>query len=272
MTRSCLAARYAESIVAHLLSKEARTAVARLGIKDSEFKIAEETLTETMLLDLLDKYSDVVEAVLFTRTVEARKTGADWLWCFDTPRGSQFMLVQAKRPRESMNQFGGTWTIALPQTANENTQKTQHETLLDAAMQLGVRAVYCLFMPARSRSGCTAKGDDWFMDDLIPFWPWHRMHGSGFIHLSNALAWRTGSHSIRPWEPPGITLSALVCCEYSGARLIGRTFDQGYWAAPSDNLTFGGLVERIRGLGNEINIQGALRFKVEQAPIEQADV
>lgn len=261
MNRSCLAALYAESIVHDIMEKEARTSVRRVGLAGTEFKVSEETITEEMILNLVDRFSDVVEAVLFTRTMEARRTGADWLWCFETPRQSHYMLVQAKRPSEPLSVPWHRWTIDLSAELNTVTGKTQHQTLIDAAKQLRIKPMYCLYLPACPRFGCEELGFDW---DMAPHWYWPRIHHcrSGFVHLSKAESWQIGRTQIKFWEPPGITLAALACCEYSGKGTRGPEREPGYWDAANPEVTFEGLVAQLR---EQNTVAGAIKIRVEEA-------
>jgi len=70
----------------------------RAAAKASNLSFNEETITETILLDLKTSYPGDVEIVAFNKAQEAT-TGADWLWAFVSADGSQSltMLVQAKR-------------------------------------------------------------------------------------------------------------------------------------------------------------------------------
>jgi hypothetical protein len=261
--RSCLAALHAESIVRSFLTKEARTAISRFGVGSGEFKIGEETITEAMLLDLADKYADVVEVMLFSKSFEARRTGADWLWCFETPTGNHFMLVQAKRPEEPMSHSARSWTIKLPTTKNKTTRKTQHKTLLDSAKALGVTPIYCLFMPAMPTSGCAAlEGVDF--EELYSHWPHWGPRSRGFVPISRASAWSEGSHSVIKWDPPGITLTALVCCTYRqrGTLKASNERPDDYWDMQGADLSFDPLVGRILNMGAESGVKGIVKFRV----------
>ncbi|HUD76010.1 MAG TPA: hypothetical protein VMQ76_13140 [Terracidiphilus sp.] len=135
--RSCDAALHAENVVLARFELESSAQTVRLGANATPMKVSEETINETFLLELGRYYSDVVQVVSFTRAAEARLSGADWAWHFETPMGAFQMLIQAKRVEEHIGE-PPDWHVTLPTSTNEATGKTQHQTLLDAAARLGV--------------------------------------------------------------------------------------------------------------------------------------
>lgn len=222
-------------------------------------------MTETMILDLADRYSDVVDVVLFTKKRESESTGADWYWCFETPTGSHHMLVQAKRPAESMAYGIHSWTVNIPSEIRASG-KTQHKTLLDEANDLGVTPIYGLFLPGVRNTCCDEVLHIWplgWPDDCAePFLPC----GLGFIHVSRAASWHIGQRQVHLTEPPGISLAVLVCCYQAGKSLLefGRAADrqENYWDMRNDNISFDGVVARISQSVDESPVKGAVRMRV----------
>lgn len=80
----------------------------RAAAKASNLSFNEETITETILLDLKTTYSGHVQIVAFDKTREAN-TGADWLWSFVSADGKRSftMLVQAKRLEDAEQVYRG---------------------------------------------------------------------------------------------------------------------------------------------------------------------
>ncbi len=102
----------------------------------------EETITETILLDLQTDYPGHVEVVAFNKRQEA-KTGADWLWSFVSADGSRSltMLVQAKRLEDVEQVYRG-----INRTIGKRLPPVrQIDQLLDTARQQGVPAFYAFY-------------------------------------------------------------------------------------------------------------------------------
>ena len=114
----------------------------RDAVKKSRLSLSEETITETILLDLKTQYPGNVKVVAYNKPQEA-KTGADWIWSFvsaDRSR-SAAMLVQAKRLEDAELEYPGI---------NRNIGKRvppvrQIDQLLDTARRLGIPAVYAFY-------------------------------------------------------------------------------------------------------------------------------
>ena len=87
----------------------ARTTWAKRGAaKQAGLPYNEETVTETVLLDLKLHYPGRVTIVPFSKPQEAR-FGADWAWAFVSADGawSVTMLVQAKRLDDAEQDYRG---------------------------------------------------------------------------------------------------------------------------------------------------------------------
>lgn len=102
----------------------------------------EETITETLLLDLKTGYPGHVQLVAFNKSQEA-KTGADWLWAFVSADGSQSltMLVQAKRLEDAEQTYAG-----INRNIGKRTPPVrQIDQLLTTARTQGVPALYAFY-------------------------------------------------------------------------------------------------------------------------------
>jgi len=108
--------------------------------KATGFPFSEETVTETVLLDLASALSHVVHIVPFTKPQEGQ-TGADWEWClYDQPNNRYLrFLVQAKvlddkdRNYAHIDRYIG------------NTSVRQIDRLADTSMARGVPAIYAFY-------------------------------------------------------------------------------------------------------------------------------
>lgn len=257
LSRACQAALAADDTIGDLLHTESICRARRLGTTGVEpLKLGEETLSESMLAHLSTMFSDVVDVVMFTRTVEARRTGADWIWCIDAPSGRYFMLVQAKRPDESMANGLAKWTITISTKPNKYTSKTQHQTLVDAASALGVTPFYCLFLPGVRTSDC----DFSVISSRVT--PWYHFPFA-FVHLLPASAVTPPTltiHSLR--THPCRTLVELVCCMFAGGQ--GAMAGDDYWRLVPQDSTFEEMVESIADNENLQSISGAIHIQVEK--------
>jgi hypothetical protein len=102
----------------------------------------EETITETILLDLTTAYPGNVQVVAFNKSQEAT-TGADWLWSFVSADGSQSLtiLVQAKRLEDREQIYSG-----IDRNIGKRTPPVrQIDQLLATATAQGVPALYAFY-------------------------------------------------------------------------------------------------------------------------------
>lgn len=175
----------------------------------------EETITETVLLELATAYPGLVQVVAFNKTQEA-KTGADWLWSFVSADGSQSltMLVQAKRLEDTDRIYSGI---------NRKIGKSmppvrQIDQLLATATAQGVPALYAFYNHVKqtSRVPQTCRS-------LPPGDP-HHIDGFG-ISLAGALSVDAAlpdetfdTHCVH-----SIPLHCLLCSAGSGTRPGGGT-------------------------------------------------
>jgi hypothetical protein len=100
----------------------------------------EETITETILLDLKLKYPGKLEIIPFTKPTEG-KIGADWEWCFASHDHQFFqrMLVQAKVLDDPETEY------AHIDRKIGNTGIRQIDRLIDTSHRRGVPAVYAFY-------------------------------------------------------------------------------------------------------------------------------
>lgn len=104
--------------------------------------MGEETITETLLLDLVLELGPHLAVEPFTKYVESHETGADWEWWFcDRPGEPVFgMRVQAKRLKSTK---AGVLYYDLAYTPTNG--KRQVDRLCDAAKLKKLPAIYALY-------------------------------------------------------------------------------------------------------------------------------
>lgn len=175
----------------------------------------EESITETILLDLKTGYPGDVQVVAFNKIQEAQ-TGADWLWSFVSAdsRYSLTMLVQAKRLEDTEQIYPG-----INRNIGKKTPPTrQIDRLLASAAAQGVPALYAFYnhvsqttrIPQICRS--LRPGDP----DLV--------HGFGIsLAGAHAVAAKLPDESFDTHSGHSIPLHCLLCNLGSGTRPAGGT-------------------------------------------------
>lgn len=126
----------------------------RVAAKTSGLSFNEETITETILLDLKTRYPGHVQIVAFNKAQEAA-TGADWLWSFVSADGSKSltMLVQAKRLEDAERIYRG---IAR-KIGTRSPPVRQIDQLIATARSQHVPAIYAFYNHVTSGSRIPRK-------------------------------------------------------------------------------------------------------------------
>ncbi len=175
----------------------------------------EETITETILLDLQTNYPGHVQVVAFNKLEEAQ-TGADWLWSFVNANGSQSltMLVQAKRLENSERSY-----LKLDQNIGKRTPPIrQIDQLLATAKQQNVPALYAFYNHVRQTSRIPHV-----CGSLSPSSPDH-IHGFGIsLADANAVAATMPDKTFDKHCLHSMPLHCLLCSGGSGVRPGGGT-------------------------------------------------
>ena len=100
--------------------------------------LGEETITDTVLLELAIRHPTEVAMYKFNRT-EKGKTGADWIWCVTDGKLWFEMLVQAKKLDQTtmiypcINRYIG------------NTRTRQIDRIIDVANSVEITPMYCFY-------------------------------------------------------------------------------------------------------------------------------
>lgn len=187
----------------------------RWAAKTAGLPFNEETITETILLDLQTAYPGHVQVVAFNKSQEA-KTGADWLWSFINGDGSLSltMLVQAKRLEDAEKNYAGInrniGTLTPP--------VRQIDQLLATATANGVPALYAFYNHLSDTSrvphscGSLPSGD-----------PDH-LHGFG-VSLAEAHTVETNlpDETFDTHRGHSMPLHCLLCSGGRGTRPSGGT-------------------------------------------------
>lgn len=112
----------------------------RRAAKLAGFPFSEETVTETVLLDLASTLSHLVKIVPFNKSQEG-KIGADWEWCFYDFNNSRFLrfMVQAKVLDDKDKAY------AHIDRYIGNTDVRQIDRLGETSLSRGVPAIYVFY-------------------------------------------------------------------------------------------------------------------------------
>lgn len=123
-----------------LLDRAAYTWLRRGEAKAAGLPFGEETVTETVLLDLKLSYPGKIAIIPFNKRQEGR-IGADWEWCFVShdEQWSLPMLVQAKVLNDTETAYDH-----IARTIG-NTGKRQIDQLLETALRRGIPAAYAFY-------------------------------------------------------------------------------------------------------------------------------
>ena len=173
----------------------------------------EETITESNLLELRRRHSDVIHLRTFSKIQES-KNGADWEWYIIGMVRHLAMRVQAKRVQRNN-------VLRIRHTVGQ-TGKQQHKLLIDKAKADGMKPMYCIYCTERQRRHWTQIGGletgCLFTDagnlseytcslSLIESacWPWHLLFDPDFVKLNRVDA-KTRHSSPRSlvWDGPSI--------------------------------------------------------------------
>ena len=175
----------------------------------------EETITETVLLDLKTAYPGHVQVVAFNKSQEA-KTGADWLWSFVSADGSQSltMLVQSKRLEDAEQVYSG-----INRNIGKRTPPVrQIDQLLATARAHGVPALYAFY----NHVGQTSR----VLQTCGSLPPGDPDHIDGFgVSLADAHAVEAAlpDETFDTHRIHSMPLHCLLCSAGSGTRFDGGT-------------------------------------------------
>ena len=130
-----------------LVAQEQRVATTLAHAEVLGTPYGEETVTESMLLELARQQGG--DPLLSARTYERRaeaQSGADWMWAFRGRGGGIYaFLVQAKRWHRDGYRVNQRAASSL--TKEHSGALLQRDVLLDVAQQLYVPALYAFYVP-----------------------------------------------------------------------------------------------------------------------------
>ncbi|TIQ40908.1 MAG: hypothetical protein E5X49_21160 [Mesorhizobium sp.] len=164
---------------------------------------SEETITETILLDLQREHPEEVRLRAFSKR-EEKNNGADWEWWIGRPGRWLGMRMQAKRlalPREEFKQLQGY--------GRKKGSPPQIEVLIAEAAKYRINAGYCLYIHSKK----------W---PTLRAWPVYGFIGGGPLSpqgclLAEAKAVRaTGSNALTKIAPVAVPWHLIVCHCSSG--------------------------------------------------------
>ena len=116
---------------------------------DVPVSYGEETITESNLLEIRRRHSDVVHLRTFSKHRESR-VGADWEWYIVGRRLTLKMRVQAKRVTRN--------DVLRIRHVVKKTGLQQREVLIQSAQANQMRAMYCIYCTEQQRSLFRQRG------------------------------------------------------------------------------------------------------------------
>ncbi|ESZ60191.1 hypothetical protein NL532_25805 [Mesorhizobium sp. C120A] len=176
---------------------------------------SEETITETILLDLQREHPEEVRLRAFTKR-EEKNNGADWEWWIGRPGRWLGMRIQAKRlalPREEFKQ--------LQSYGRKNGSPPQIDVLIAEAAKHSLNPGYCLYIHSRK----------W---PTLRAWPVYGFVGGGPLSpqgclLASANAVKaTGSNALTRIAPVAVPWHLMVC--HCAAGVFNRGIADAAWA------------------------------------------
>lgn len=216
---------------------------------DAGLAYSEETITETVLLDLHRDHRERIRVKAFSKA-EEKRNGSDWEWWVGRPGRWLGMRVQAKRitlPNEAFSQLR-----TYGRTKSGGTR--QIDALISAATRDRLNAAYCFYIHSRK----------W---PTLRAWPVYNVIGGGPIgpqgcFIADARAVRsTKANALSRIAPVCIPWHLLVCHCSSGA-LNGPSLADAAFAVLQTSVE---LAEAI-SLGSEVSEEPLLFPPVEALP------
>lgn len=187
----------------------------RDAAKKTRLTFSEETITETILLDLKTRYPGRVRVFAYSKPQEA-KTGADWIWSFvsaDRSR-SATMLVQAKRLDDAELEYPG-----INRNIGKRTPPVrQIDQLLDTARRLSIPAVYAFYNHVTNSSRVPQTCGSLKPTDL------NQIFGFGISVAEAMIVERTlPDEQFDTHRNHSIPLHCLLCSAGNSERRLGGT-------------------------------------------------
>lgn len=179
---------------------------------DVPVSYGEETITESNLLELRRRHSDVVHLRTFSKHREA-KVGADWEWYIVGRKRTLRMRVQAKRVTSN--------NVLRIRHAIGGTGRQQRELLIQSALADRMRPMYCIYCTESQRSLFRQRGPlqtGCLLADArkLPLhtrslesieracWPWHYLFEAfpPIIVITHFFPWGESEEAVQDVPPP----------------------------------------------------------------------
>jgi hypothetical protein len=196
---------------------------------DAGLAFSEETITETILLELHRDHRERIRVKAFSKA-EEKRNGSDWEWWIGRPGRWLGMRVQAKRislPEEAFNRL---------QTygATKRGGTRQIDALIAAAAHDRLNAVYCFYV--HSRKWPTMRA-----------WPVYNALGGGPISPQGCFVAEAGA--VRSTKANALSKVAPVClpwhllvCHCSNGAFNGPSLADATYAALRASIELGGAI------------------------------
>ncbi|ABQ33473.1 DUF6615 family protein [Bradyrhizobium sp. BTAi1] len=191
----------------------ARTSwVRRASAKRNNLSFGEESITETVLMDLADRFPGNVFILPFNKRREAQY-GADWAWAFESADGSSVlpMLVQAK----ALDLFDFEYPEIRRRIGRTKTR--QIDQLIDTATGWGWPAIYAFYNHLNDETRIPQNCGTLQLADL------GTMPAAWGISIADAhsVRERLDDQTFDTHKQISMPLHCLLCSNGRGVRLAG---------------------------------------------------
>ena len=125
----------------------------------NRIQYSEETITETLLLELKERFEDAVYVTSFSKQDEEPRYGADWFWSIKLPSGKYFnCLVQAKKIDAAGLDFGNFLS-----KKTKKSGRVQIDSLISTAHSIDINPIYVFYLNPACKSLRTRKWKGFFI-------------------------------------------------------------------------------------------------------------
>lgn len=200
----------------------------------------EETITETILLQLNQNHSVNVQIKAFSKQVEEPKNGSDWEWWIGKKGRWLGMRIQAKKIKLPNEIFHRLQTYKT-----KSMSDTQIDTLIKVAQADRLNPAYCLYVHSRKIAPLWRKSMSCFV-------PWHWPNQFGCLIADAAAVKSTGSNKLADLAHVCLPWHHLVCEWLPSPYPGGSLADSAFVALKYSRDTASEMVSEMKGVDSPL--------------------
>ena len=206
----------------------------------SGLSYGEETITETILLQLNRNRSANVQIKAFSKQVEEPKNGSDWEWWIGKKGQWLGMRIQAKKIKLSNEIFHRLQTYKT-----KSMSDTQINTLIKAAQADMLNPAYCLYVHSR-------KIAPLWQTSICCFAPWDWPNQFGCLIADAAAVKSTQSNKLADLAHVCLPWHHLVCECLPSQHSGGSLADSAFAALTYSRDTAGEMISEMKGVDSRL--------------------